>query len=165
MPWSGGGLLFCLAFLVWANSYVILRQSGISKSTKSKLVEILEIGNRHANSKHFRTPNRRCVRPASDPGTAGCTAACSRGVGHVPDRAALALLRRAVARRCGCAGLAVLLRIALSRRDIRRRTWRDARSLGLLRQVSLANQAASRPRPREMSSPGGFDHHAATTNG
>ena len=22
MPWSGGGLLFCLAFLVWANSYV-----------------------------------------------------------------------------------------------------------------------------------------------
>ena len=86
-------------------------------------------------------------------------------VGHVPDRAALALLRRAVARRCDCAGLAVLLRIALSRRDIRRRTWRDARSLGLLRQVSLAKQAASRPRPREMSSPGGFDHHAATTNG
>ena len=86
-------------------------------------------------------------------------------VGHVPDRAALAFLRRAVARRCDCAGLAVLLRIALSRRDIRRRTWRDARSLGLLRQVSLAKQAASRPRPREMSSPGGFDHHAATTNG
>ena len=25
MPWSGGGgLLFCLAFLVWANSYVII---------------------------------------------------------------------------------------------------------------------------------------------
>ena len=24
MPWSGGGLLFCLAFLVWANSYVIM---------------------------------------------------------------------------------------------------------------------------------------------
>ena len=25
MPWSGGGLLFCLAFLVWANSYVTIR--------------------------------------------------------------------------------------------------------------------------------------------
>ena len=59
----------------------------------------------------------------------------------------LAFLRRVVALRAACAGLAVLLCVAQSHLDVRQRTRRDARSFALLWRVGPVMWVAARLRP------------------